>query len=74
MLWMPEGYTFYVDGKQDGKTIAAPVSHVPQFILLSTEVNGYRSSAHTASDEARAAAKSGDTFVVDYVRVFDVLE
>ena len=74
MLWTPQGYTFFVDGKQDGETIPAPVSHVPQFILLSTEVNGYRSSTHTATDEARAAAKAGDTFVVDYVRVFDLVD
>ncbi len=74
MLWTPDGYTFYVDGKQDGETITTPVSHVPQFILLSTEVNGYRSSTHTATDEAREAAKLGDTFIVDYVRVFDCIE
>ncbi len=74
MLWTPEGYTFYVDGEQDGEMITAPVSHTPQFILLSTEVDGYRSSLYTATDEARAAAKAGDTFVVDYVRVFDVVE
>ena len=74
MLWTPEGYTFYVDGKQDGETLTGAVSHIPQFILISTEVNGYRSSTHTATDEAKEAAKLGDTFVVDYVRVFDIVE
>ena len=74
MLWTPEGYTFYVDGKQDGETITGSVSHIPQFILISTEVNGYRSATHAATDEAREAAKAGDVFVVDYVRVFDIKE
>ena len=74
MLWTPDGYTFYVDGKQDGEPITAPVSRIPQFIVLSTEVNGYRSRNHVATDEAREAAKLGDTFAVDYVRVFDIVE
>ena len=45
------------------------MSHTPQFILISTEVNGYRWKQRSATDEARAAV--GDTFVVDHVRVFD---
>lgn len=68
MLWDENGYTFYVDGVEDGH-VSSPVSHIPQFILISTEVNGYRAAAHTATDEARAAV--GDEFIVDYVRVFD---
>jgi len=71
MLWEPDGYTFFIDGVQDGEKITEPVSQIPQFILISTEARGYRSAEHTATPEARAAAKAGDTFVVDYVRVFD---
>ena len=71
MLWEPDGYTFFIDGIQDGEKITEPVSQIPQFILISTEARGYRSAEHTATPEARAAAKAGDTFVVDYVRVFD---
>ena len=74
MLWTPEGYTFYVDGKQDGETITEPVSHIPQFILLTTEVDGYRKAEHAPTEEAKAAAKAGDVFVVDYVRVFDKID
>lgn len=68
MLWTPEGYTFYVDGKEDGH-VSAPVSKIPQFILLSTEVNGYRQKELAPTEEAKRAV--GDEFVVDYVRVFD---
>lgn len=71
MLWEPDGYTFYIDGIQDGDKIKEPVSHIPQFIILSTEARGYRSAEHAASPEAKLAAKAGDVFTVDYVRVFD---
>ena len=73
MLWTKEGYTFYVDGKEDGH-IDGPVSHRPQFILLSTEVKGYRQKERTATEEAKQTAKDGDVFVVDYVRVFDKVD
>ena len=68
MLWNKDGYTFYVDGKEDGH-IDGPVSHIENFILISTEVKGYREKELCASEEAKAAV--GDKFMVDYVRVFD---
>ncbi|MBR2467329.1 MAG: glycoside hydrolase family 16 protein [Clostridia bacterium] len=71
LLWDESGYTFYVDGEEDGR-ITEPVSKTPQFILISTEVQGYRREDHTPTKEARAAV--GDTFLVDYVRVFDIIE
>ncbi len=70
LLWDETGYTFYIDGKEDGK-ITTAVSHCPEFILISTEVNGYRNADHAPTAEARAAV--GDTFLVDYVRVFDCI-
>ncbi|MBQ8509563.1 MAG: glycoside hydrolase family 16 protein [Clostridia bacterium] len=68
MLWNEDGYTYYIDGVEDGH-VDGPVSQIPQFILISTEVQGYRGANHCASDAAKLAV--GDTFVVDYVRVFD---
>ena len=68
VLWDESGYTFYVDGVEDGR-ITENVSRRPEFILISTEPKGYRNQDHLPTDEARAAI--GDTFVVDYVRVFD---
>ena len=35
------------------------------------EVKGYRHADHKPVPEAFAAAEAGDTFLVDYVRVFD---
>lgn len=71
MLWTKDGYTFYVDGKEDGH-VQSPVSQRPQFILISTEVDGYRKKERTATQDAKAAV--GDKFIVDYVRVFDLKE
>lgn len=70
LLWDETGYTFYVDGVEDGH-IDQLVSKRPEFILISTEVKGYRYQDHQPVAEAKAA--KGDTFVVDYVRVFDAV-
>jgi len=69
MLWTEEGYTFYIDGVEDGHS-SEYVSKREQFILLTTEVKGYRTKVFTATEEARSAI--GDTFTVDHVRVFDI--
>jgi len=69
LLWTEDGYTFYIDGKEDGHS-SEYVSKTEEFILLSTEINGYRRKEFTATDEARAAV--GDQFIVDHVRVFDI--
>ena len=66
--WDETGYRFYIDGKEDGFA-GRYVSEIPEFILLTTEVNGYRSATHAPTEEAKKAV--GDTFVVDYVRVFE---
>lgn len=74
VLWDESGYTFYIDGKEDGHSDKL-VSHTPEFVLITTEVNGYRkfneNGEATFTPEAVEAAKKGDTFLVDYVRVFD---
>ena len=65
--WSPEGYVFYVDGKETWR-VSEPVSHREQFILVSAECEGYRSGVPS---EKIKKAKLPDYFVVDYVRVFD---
>ena len=47
MEWSKDGYVFYLDGKETART-SSPVSEVEQFILISTEVQGYRRNAPTA--------------------------
>ena len=75
MLWEPDGYSVYVDGRLRGRNGAA-VSHVPEFVLLTTEAKWYRNNRMTGEGvpELDAAARAGDDFVVDYVRVYDIVE
>lgn len=67
--WTPNGYDFYIDGVFDGHH-DGPVSHTEQFILITTECDGYR-----YSDQPNELLKSAmpDEFIVDYVRVFDYI-
>ena len=71
VLWDETGYTFYVDGVEDGK-ITENTTARPEFILISAEPHGYRYEDHQPTQEAIDAI--GDTFVVDYVRVFDEVQ
>lgn len=67
MEWSKNGYVFYFDGKEVSRT-DSPISHAEQFILLSTEIKGYRKNepkTEWTDDELN------DCFICDYVRVFD---
>jgi len=67
--WAEDGYTFYVDGKEVWRC-AEPVSRIKQFILLSTECQGYRRSPGPVP-ELLDPDLPDDEFVVDFVRVYD---
>ena len=68
VLWDENGYTFYIDGVETGRS-SENLSHTPEFILITTEVGGYRGESHAPCADAYDSI--GDTFLVDYVRVFD---
>ena len=81
MDWQPDGYTFYCDGVEVSRC-NKHVSQVPQFILLTTEVQGYRSVKSqkvkllngTETETFPFTIKDqfeDDAFIVDFVRVFD---
>ena len=72
MDWSKSGYVFYVDGKASWR-IDGPVSDVEQFILVSTECNGYRGGNRNQPAAILKRAVLPDAFIVDYVRVFDKL-
>ena len=72
LLWTEDKYVFYYDGKETART-SYPISKVPQFILLTTEVQGYRRGDGLKHDP-KAEDSLGDKFVVDYVRVFDKVD
>lgn len=66
MHWSEKEYIFYCDGEIISKA-DKNVSQVPQFILLTTEVQGYRRNSPTPT----LGNFTDDAFIVDYVRVFD---
>ena len=49
------------------------MSHVPEFLLLSTECQWYRRNRMSgpAVPELEEAVQAKDDFVVDFVRVYD---
>jgi len=66
--WSRNGYIYYIDGKESWR-VNGPVSDCEQFILVSTECQGYR-DGESPSEELKKAIVP-DYFIVDYVRVFD---
>jgi beta-glucanase (GH16 family) len=66
LLWLPDEYVFYIDGKETWRTKVGGVCQVPQYMLLSDEIGPW------AGDIAKA--KLPDRFLVDYVRVYDPRE
>jgi beta-glucanase (GH16 family) len=66
LLWMPDYYVFYVDGKETWRTSAGGVCQTTNYIKLSDEVGKW------AGDIIRAQLP--DRFLVDYVRVYDLVD
>ena len=66
LLWLPDEYIFYVDGKETWRSKAGGVCQVPQYMLLSDEIGSW------AGDISKA--KLPDRFLVDYVRVYDLVD
>jgi beta-glucanase (GH16 family) len=75
-LWDKDGYAFYIDGKQIGDKVRGAVSHTEQFVLLGTEIIGYRTAIPGITSELKDAVRKvkDDKFIVDYVRVFQFEE
>ena len=74
LLWEPDGYTVFVDGRQSGYKVGRSgdevVSETEEFVLLTTELKGFRTKGAPVP-EVKGAWSAGDEFVVDYVRVYD---
>ena len=66
LLWTPEEYVFHVDGKETWRTKAGGVCQAPLYIKLSDEVGKWGGEI--------SKAKLPDSFLVDYVRVYDLVD
>ena len=70
--WNEDGYIFYVNGQQTGRSNFGGVSEVPEYMLLSTEFDGVDGVPfHGWSGIAKADADDLPAeFIVDYVRSY----
>ncbi len=68
LKWTPEEYVFFVDGKETWRTAAGGVCRVPLYIKLSDEAK-MKGWAGNLRD-----AKLPDECLVDYVRVYDLVD
>ena len=66
MEWSPRGYVFYCDGREVSRA-SEHVSLVPEFLLLTTEVQGWRRGAPRRVEGEFV----DDAFICDFVRVYD---
>jgi len=66
LSWSPQEYVFYIDGKETWRSKAGGVCQSPLYIKLSDEIGTW------AGDIAKA--RLPDEFVVDYVRVYDLVD
>jgi beta-glucanase (GH16 family) len=64
--WKSDEYVFYVDEKEAWRTKAGGVCRVPLYIKLSDEIGDWAGDIKDA--------KLPDKFLVDYVRVYDLVE
>ena len=75
LLWEPDGYTVFIDGRQSGHKVGRgkgeAVSETEEFILVTTELKGFRQDGRPVPEVAAACA-AGDEFTIDWVRVYDV--
>jgi HEAT repeat protein len=65
LWWKPDEYVFYVDGKETWRTRAGGVCQVPEYIKLSDEIGSWGGDIRKAHPP--------DQFLVDYVRVYDLV-
>ena len=72
LLWEPDGYTVFVDGRQHGEKLGRgpddAVSQTDEFLLITTEAMSYK---WNGTKDARLDDALDDDFAVDYIRVYD---
>ena len=76
LLWTPDEYVFFVNGREVGRSSFGGVSQEPEFMILSCEVDGaagvptFGWSGKIDQNGQNFAAD----FIVDYVRVYETAE
>lgn len=72
MEWNKDGYIFYINGQETGRSSFGGVSEVPEYMLLSTEIDGVDGVPfHGWSGVAKPDSENYPAeFIVDYVRAY----
>lgn len=71
LLWTPESYTMFIDGKPTWSTNAGGVSCVPEFLRLTVEIRHTTSGPYGAKlGEFTATEANPDIFYIDTVKVY----
>ena len=71
--WNPDGYIFYVNGRQTGRSRFGGVSEVPEYMQLSVEIDGVAGKPFpgwSGKITRNAPTAFPVDFIVDYVRVY----
>ncbi|GMV80797.1 MAG: hypothetical protein AMXMBFR7_19810 [Planctomycetota bacterium] len=68
VLWLPDEYIFYVDGKETWRSKDGGVCQVPLYLKFSDEIQFKGWAGDIRKEEMP------DEFLVDYVRVFDLVD
>ncbi len=66
LWWKADEYIYYVDGQETWRSKAGGVCQSPQYMILSDEIGSWGGDI--------TLAKLPDQFLVDYVRVYDLVE
>lgn len=70
--WYENLYIFFIDGVESWRTDAGGVSKVPSYVKITGELSteDWATSTYWANDPAKAVFP--DSFIVDYVRVYEL--
>jgi len=70
MDWYPDKYIFYVDGKEQWRSIGGGVCNKPGYIKVTAEISTESWAINSSWSNDPAKATYPDSFKVDYVRVY----
>jgi len=72
MEWYPEMYVFFIDGKETFRSIGGGVCNKPGYVKVTGEISTESWAINNYWAENPAKAVYPDSFVVDYVRVYEL--
>jgi len=72
MEWYPEMYIFYIDGKETWRSVGGGVCNQKGYLKVTGEISTEDWAINQYWSNNPANAQHPDSFIVDYVRVFEI--